>query len=98
MKEDIFVGGQERAARDLLERIRPWMRRSHPVFTPENCALLVLDMQDYFLHPDSHAFIPGAPSTVPVIRRLASAFLSKNKKVVFTRHINTEADAGMMGE
>ena len=97
-KEDIFGGEPERAARAQLERIGPWMKRRYRDFSPDGSALLVLDMQDYFLDPASHAFIPGAPSIVPIIRDLAAAFLADNQKVLFTRHINTEADAGMMAE
>lgn len=65
-------------------------------FRPERAALLVLDMQDYFLQPNSHAFVPSAPAIVEGIARLRDAFLAANRPVVFTQHVNTPADAGMM--
>jgi len=60
-------------------------------------ALLVLDMQDFFLSPESHAFIPSAPDLVPLLRKMADTFESAGLPVIYTRHINTEENAGMMG-
>ena len=64
------------------------------VFHPERAALLVLDMQDYFLREGSHAFIPSAPAILPNIEKLIESFYEANRPVIFTRHLNT--DAGMM--
>ena len=61
-----------------------------------DCALLVLDMQDYFLSPDSHAFIPSAPAIVPGINRLINLFADASRPVIFTRHLNTLENAGPM--
>nr|MBN1164530.1 isochorismatase family protein [Candidatus Krumholzibacteriota bacterium] len=59
-------------------------------------ALLVLDMQDYFLREDSHAFIPSAPAIIPAVNKLAVSFQAGGRPVWFTRHLNTREDAGMM--
>ncbi|NIW45518.1 MAG: isochorismatase family protein [Gammaproteobacteria bacterium] len=61
-------------------------------------ALLVLDMQDYFLEPASHAFVPSAPALVLGIQQLIEIFRQKELPVIFTQHINTAEDAGMMSE
>ncbi len=61
-----------------------------------DCALLVLDMQDYFLSPDSQAFIPSAPAIVPGINRLINLFADAGRPVIFTRHLNTLENAGPM--
>jgi len=71
--------------------------REEVLFRPERCALMVLDMQKYFLEEGSHAFIPSAPAIVPNIRRLAAAFATLDMPVILTRHINTKEDAGLMG-
>ena len=60
-------------------------------------ALLILDMQDFFLSPDSHAFIPSAPGLIPVIQELAEEFEMHDLPVIYTRHLNTAENAGMMG-
>ena len=61
-------------------------------------ALLVLDLQEYFLNPESHAFVPSAPAILPGVIDLIRAFQKANLPVVFTQHINTPDDAGMMAE
>lgn len=65
-------------------------------FRPDEAALLVLDMQDYFLQPDSHAFVPAATAIVEGICRLRVAFLAARRPVIFTRHLNSPQDAGML--
>jgi len=65
-------------------------------FLPEQSALLILDMQRYFLDKSSHAFIPGAHCIIPKIRTLALLYTAKNLPVIITRHINTEENAGLM--
>lgn len=84
-------------ARAMLDALAP-LRARHAdiVFRPQRAALLVLDMQDYFLRPDSHAFIPSAPGILPNIQLLIAAYRAENRPIVFTRHLNTDADAGMM--
>jgi isochorismate hydrolase len=61
-------------------------------------ALLVLDMQDYFLNSESHAFVPSAPAIIPNVVGLAKAFKVRDLPVIYTQHINTPKDAGMMAE
>ncbi len=62
----------------------------------ERSALLIIDMQDYFLRADSHAFLPAAAAIVPNIRALAGAFRQAGRPVHFTRHANNARDAGQM--
>ncbi|RKZ02655.1 isochorismatase [Candidatus Fermentibacteria bacterium] len=59
--------------------------------------LLVLDMQDFFVSPDSHAFVPSAPELVPVIQLLVKEFKHRGLPVIYTRHLNTHSNAQMMG-
>jgi len=73
------------------------LRKRHPVsLSYDRAALLVLDMQRYFLEEGSHAFIPSAPAIVPNIQKLLEISSAKRIPVIFTRHTNTETDAGMM--
>ncbi len=66
-------------------------------FSPTASALLILDMQRYFLDSDSHAAIPSMRDIIPSIASLASAFSSIGRPVVMTRHLNTDENAAMMG-
>ena len=65
-------------------------------FKPEHSALLVLDMQSYFLEPSSHAFIPSATAIVPGLKLLAQSYFAHDLPVFFTQHLNSAQDAGSM--
>jgi isochorismate hydrolase len=84
-----------------LEQLRPYQsahRRDRMPFRPEVSALLVIDMQRYFLDGSSHAFVPMAADIADNIRRLIAAFRSMGRPVVFTRHALLDGeDPGVMG-
>jgi isochorismate hydrolase len=84
-------------AQEILASIESF-RRGHDAvhFHPEVAALLVLDMQAYFLRDSSHAFIPSAVGIIPGIQALIHAFATHQRPVIFTRHSNIPADAGQM--
>jgi isochorismate hydrolase len=75
-----------------------WPKRTESqLFDIERAALLILDMQGYFLNPDSHAYIPSAKAIVPGLNQVTAYFRSKKRPVIATKHINTVENAGMMG-
>jgi nicotinamidase-related amidase len=53
-------------------------------------ALVVVDMQNYFLDPASGASVPNARAIVPNINRLATALRAAGGKVVWIRTLFTE--------
>ena len=71
--------------------------RTRPIFSPQGAALLVLDLQRYFLEPESHAYIPSAAAILPGIAELTRSFYAHELPVVFSRHTNTPQDAGFDG-
>jgi bifunctional isochorismate lyase/aryl carrier protein len=66
------------------------------LFEPHSSALLVLDMQAYFLDPNSHAYVPSASAIVPCLQALVETFVAYDRPVIFTRHLNTPQNAGQM--
>ncbi len=85
------------SSRAMLDSLAPLRARHADLqFQPARAALLVLDMQDYFLNSDSHAFIPSAPAILPNLQKLIRDFTLHARPVIFTRHLNTHADAGML--
>ena len=70
--------------------------RSIKDFETKGLALLVLDMQDFFVSADSHAFVPSAPDLIPAVLKLAEEFEVNDLPVVYTRHLNTDEDSCMM--
>lgn len=97
-KEQYYTQGTlQEKAQELLASVAGLRNRHTNIdFQPGKAALLVLDMQAYFLREGSHAFVPSAPAIVPKIGKLVSSFATDNYPVVFTRHINTPENAGMM--
>jgi nicotinamidase-related amidase len=81
----------------MLDVVQPWRNRHQSqVLNPDKCALLVLDLQSFFLDESSHAFVPSGPAILPGIQRLADVFEAKDRPVFYTRHLNTPCDAGLM--
>jgi isochorismate hydrolase len=84
-------------AHEMIQKVPGNNLRRAPAYKPESSALLVLDMQSYFLEPASHAFIPSAPAIVPGLKALAESYFANNLPVIFTQHLNSDQDAGSMG-
>lgn len=97
-KESYFTSETiDTASKHFLEQLNPLIHPDRCPFMPERSALLVLDMQRYFLEPQFHAFIPSAPAIIPGINRLIAAFKAARRPVILTRHLNTAENAGNMG-
>ncbi|HID11290.1 MAG TPA: isochorismatase family protein [Candidatus Latescibacteria bacterium] len=82
-------------ARHMLREVEPYRRR-HISLVPKCSALVVLDMQEYFLKPTSHAYVPSAEAILPRIQALVRAYARRGFLAVFTRHVNSSEDAGVM--
>jgi len=82
----------------MLQELKKYRRRHKIVLNPNHSALLILDMQRFFLDESSHAYIPSSPAIIPEIKTLMHAFLKNNLPVIFTRHINTKKDANLMNK
>jgi len=96
VKEDYFSPETIQAsAAVMLNELHVSARR--PTITPAKSALLILDFQDYFLDPASHAFIPSAASILPGVQKLIEAYSHQKHLIIFTQHINSQEDAAMMG-
>ncbi len=85
-------------AKEMLEQVEK-LRSYHDIeLLPEKSALMIIDMQKYFLEPSSHAYIPSAEVILPGVKKLISLYEAKRLPVIFTLHSNTEENAGIMGK
>jgi ureidoacrylate peracid hydrolase len=68
------------------------------LFDKEKSALLVIDMQRFFLDPSSPTFTCGGLAVLPSLKRLVTAFRKANRPVIYTRHVHhpDRLDAGIM--
>ncbi len=97
MKECYFTRQSlKNASHELYEQVAVLSRPKEFSFRPRQSALLVLDMQAYFLDASSHAYIPSAEAIVDGIVQLIEGYAARERPIFFTQHINTTHNAGMM--
>jgi bifunctional isochorismate lyase/aryl carrier protein len=97
LKEPYFTPAAITAtALQMLKSLEPFTRKRPVHISPNHAALLVLDMQAYFLVESSHAFVPSSTAILPGVNALIRLFTDLHRPVVFTRHLNTLQDAGLM--
>lgn len=85
-------------AREWLRILGLERRRFFPLDLT-NSALLVIDMQDFFLDEKSHAYIPTTDLIVPNLQELIGRFRANGMPVVFSKHSHKDGeDLGMMGK
>jgi ureidoacrylate peracid hydrolase len=79
-------------ADDTLERMKTRMGKLHPfdVIDPRKTALLVVDMQNYFVKQGHQSEIPAAREIVPNINRLAAELRRRGGHVVWIRNGTTD--------
>lgn len=82
----------------LAELSVPASRKKQFKFLPENSALLVVDMQEFFLSEKSHAFIPAAKTIIPNINSLIDGYRKLDYPIIFTFHaLEHDEKPGIMG-
>jgi ureidoacrylate peracid hydrolase len=81
-----------------MERIRPFNQHNMTLNVPAS-ALLVVDMQRFFLEPDSPTFTCGGLAILPGVKRLIDAFRRARRPVIYSQHVHHpgDLDAGIMG-
>ena len=84
------------AAEAMLTELFPAGQKRAKAMSPPAAALLALDLQQYFLDPASHAFIPSGPPIVPAIKNLAQLFAANGRPVIYSQQLNNRENAGSM--
>jgi isochorismate hydrolase len=81
----------------LLKEIAPYNVHEMTLNVPA-AALLVVDMQNAFIHPDGPIYLPAGAAVVDKVAALAHAFRAAGRPVFYTRHAEDPAggNAGMM--
>jgi nicotinamidase-related amidase len=88
----------EKKSEQWLEKISPF--NTHKMkFNPLKSALLVVDMQKFFLNPTSPSFTCGGLAILPRLKELIQSYRRLHLPVIFTRHVHHPSllDAGLMG-
>jgi len=96
--EDYLTETENGNWKNLLRPYFKQYRMSRIRFSPRNSALLIIDMQRFFLNPSSHACIPASDKVVSNVRRLLDAYRKASLPVIFTRHaLKRNESPGAMG-
>jgi isochorismate hydrolase len=86
------------SARQWLEELQPFIK--HAEFNDKDLrtsALIVIDMQDFFLEESSHACVPAARSIIPKINELIKVYNDISQPIIFTRYaVERNEDPGVM--
>lgn len=98
MEPPVSVDSLARKAASWLDQIRPYNVHEMRLDVARS-ALLVIDMQVFFLDPASPSFTAGGPAIVPTVKRLVDAFRQAGLPVIFSRHVHHpgDLDSGIMG-
>jgi len=97
--------GQYVTADTLEQKTGEWLKQIEHVnvhrmeLAKDRAALLVVDMQEFFLDPASPTFTGGGLAVLPTVKRLIGAFREAGRPVIYTRHVHSAdgSDIGIMG-
>jgi nicotinamidase-related amidase len=92
-------------SKSLSEKAELWLRNIAPFNQHEmrlkagTSALLVIDMQEFFLDPGSPMFTCGGPAILSTVKEMIDAFRASGRPVIFTKHVHHPGnlDSGIMG-
>jgi nicotinamidase-related amidase len=97
--EEAYVTSESLAAKTAswLDRIRPHNRRDMRLRW-DAAALLVVDMQRFFLDPESPTYTCSGGAILPSVSRAIHVFRRQGRPVIYTRHVHHPdgLDAGIM--
>ncbi|MCD4774011.1 MAG: isochorismatase family protein [Bacteroidales bacterium] len=97
MKEQYFTKDNiSMKSLDIKNNVLKYSRKNELSLKSEKLVLLVTDMQEFFLKPESHAFILSADAIINNINLLIKTCEKLDVSVILTQHINNKENAGMM--
>ncbi len=80
-KENYFTRNNIlKKSKNLMRELKLLFHFPKIEFNPQTSALLVIDMQRYFLDKNSHAFLPSSQAIIPNIKRLIEFFRKKKDR------------------
>lgn len=87
----------ERFIESTRQQLGRLIRKPQPLDMSQT-ALMVIDMQNHFVHPDGGVYLSASRHIIKRIRRLLDLFHEQNRPVIFTRHEHApdNSDTGVM--
>jgi len=89
----------------LSEKTKEWLGKiasfnTHSMqLNSDKAALMVIDMQNFFLDPNSPTYTCGGLAILPNIKKLIHAFRKAKRPVIYSQHVHHPGglDAGILG-
>ena len=89
---------------NLNEKTRNWLAKVEPynqhnmILNSNKSALMVIDMQKFFLDSNSPTFTCGGLASLSLIKKLIVTYRNARRPVIFTKHVHhpDQIDAGIM--
>lgn len=98
MKEKYFSGDTiDLESQEMIEEVKYYSGMRTYKTDVKHMALLVIDMQNYFLNDTEHAYVPSAPVIMPNVLKIMKVCKGLGIPMILTRHFNTVDDSGLMG-
>jgi ureidoacrylate peracid hydrolase len=99
MRENVTPENIARKSKEWLESIRKFNVHRSPIDT-EHSALLVIDMQKFFIGTRVSSLMEPGNAILPNVKRLIDHYHEKGNPVVYTRHVHKPdgSDLGILGE
>lgn len=79
----------------MKQELEPFSKHWKP-FHMEGAALLVIDLQRYFLDENSHAFVPNGLTILPSVQSSIERFRTMGRPVFFTRYAVKEDETDLI--
>ena len=91
------VSNMEEKCSSWLKKIGPYNLHEYSL-DARRAALIIIDMQNYFVQPGCPAFLKAGKAIIGNLRNLVEGFRKAGRPVLFTRHVHQspELDGGLM--
>jgi len=80
-----------------IEKKEHLIQNRKTVFRPKTSALFIIDMQQFFCNPSSHAYFKDSTKIIPNIQNLMTIYRQQSLPIIFTRYalLRTESPGSM---
>ncbi|OLS33277.1 MAG: Isochorismatase [Candidatus Heimdallarchaeota archaeon AB_125] len=98
MQKELYLTkeNQEEKVSQWITECKKMKKHIAFAFDLSKAALLVLDMQNFFLDESKHAYVPSAKTITEDISKLVDFFQKNERPVIFTKHLDTQKPDEMM--
>lgn len=91
--------------RTLAKKTKEWLKAIEPFnvhdlkLSVQDSALLVIDMQRFFIRPGASVYLPASDAVIGNVKRMIEAFRKAERPVIYTAHVHHPdgIDAGIIG-